>query len=276
MDVLHALRDAAGARYEARAASLTDVFRVETQISRVEQEVLRVSREHAIARAELNGLLQRPPGTQIETTAPTEPVPVEGDIEIWLQRALEQRPAFASLQARESLIAAQQRSAETSSTPLWSIGLAYGARFQDEPIGDDLISLTLGISLPFYSANSADARVEELDAGLTGLDGERRELVRALRSEIGVHLEALHSLEGEIRSLDTGLIPAVEETYDSALAHYASSHASVGTLIEIQDRLLELHLARVHLVSAHDMHRAQLRVVTADSAAIREIAWSER
>ena len=97
-----------------------------------------------------------------------------------------------------------------------------------------------------------------------------------IRAEIGVHLEALAILESEIVSLETELIPAVEETYESALAHYASSHASVETLIEIQDRLLELEVARTHLVSAHDMHRAQLRVVTADSNVLRDIAWSER
>ena len=276
LDVLQALQDAAEARYEARTVPLADVFRVLTQISRVEQEVLRVSRERAIARAQLNGLLQRHPEAVIETTAPGVIVPVEGDLETWTQRALEQRPAFTSFEAHEDVIAAQRRTADTDSNPQWNVGLTYGARFQDEPVGDDLIGLTLGLSLPFYSSNRTEARAEELDAAMGELNGERQELVRMLRSEIGVHLEALRSLEVEIRALESELIPAVEETYDSLLAHYASSHASVEALIEIQDRLLELHLARAALVSAHDLHRALLRVVTADSSAIREIAWSER
>lgn len=274
--ILETLQDAARARYEARAVPLSDVYRVETQISRIEQELLRVARDRSIAQAEFNGLLQRSADAPVETAGVDDVRTVDRGEQYWLERAIAQRPAFAHLDAREDLLGAQERSAEASDDPVWNLGMAYAARFQDAPVGSDLLSLTMGINLPFFSANRADARLDELGALRMGVDADRRELIRRLRADIGTRLEALRSLESEIGALDGDLIPAVEDTYESALAHYSSSHSSVETLMEIQDRLLELDLARAGLVSAHDMQRALLRALVADSEVIRTIAWSER
>jgi cobalt-zinc-cadmium efflux system outer membrane protein len=273
--VLEELRGAAQARYEARAATLADVMRVEAERSRLEQQLAQLARERLVAIAELNGLLARPAEAPLDVEAeadleePSAPLtPAAADD--WLTRALAARPELVRIAVSEQALAASERAAEASSAPTWSAGVAYSLRLQDAPVGDDLVSVTLGIDLPIFAGHRADARLAELDAQRLALDAERREVERALRAGVGMHLAALAGLAEELRTLDEVLVPALTRTWESALAQYAAGRATVETLIEIEDRLTELALARAQLTTQYDRHRAELRVLAVDSAPLRE------
>lgn len=278
--VLEELRGAAQARYEARAATLADVMRVEAERSRVEQQLAQLARERLVALAELNGLLARPADTPLEVGPELDASPdagAQGALELtpaaadaWLARALAARPELTRIAVTERALAASERAAEASSAPTWSAGVAYSLRLQDAPVGDDLVSVTLGIELPIFAGHRADARLAELDAQRLALDAERREVERALRASVGMHLAALAGLAEELRTLDEVLVPALTRTWESALAQYAAGRATVETLIEIEDRLTELALARAQLTTQYDRHRAELRVLAVDSEPLRE------
>jgi outer membrane protein TolC len=189
--VLSSLLDAAQARYEARAVPLADVFRVTTQLNRVDQDVAAVRRNRRIAVARLNGLLNRTASAAISPSLHRDPVITENDASAWLASALENRPAFAALRARSDLVVAQRRAADAQSDPVWSLGFAYMARFQPSPVGDDLFSLVLGIELPFFANRQTDARLDELTADAMRIEHDRDEVVRQLRAEIETTLEAM-------------------------------------------------------------------------------------
>jgi outer membrane protein TolC len=272
-EVFSALREAAQARYEARVSQLTDVLRVDTALNGLDQDIARVERSRRIAQARLNGLLNRPSDAAIAPHRGADAVSPEGDADAWLARTIENRPAFEALEARRLLVDAQVAAAEASDDPIFNVGLGWTARFQDAPVGTDLITLSVGVNLPFFSSRRADARVQELLVEDQRIDQDEQALLRQLRADIGTQLEAMAGLEVEIERFDTDLIPSVEALYDGALAHYSSSHTSIETLIEIEARMVHLHVTRAQLVSQHDMRRATLRAISADSERLRELAW---
>ena len=270
------LREAARGRYEARVVPLTDVLRVETEISRVREILIEVQRNRRTAVAQLNGLLNRAETAPLIAPTARDPVPLARTSEEWLELAVERRPAFDALRARTAAIDARIAAAEANADPVWEVGLGYTARFQDTPVGNDLLSLTLGINLPFFSSNRADAAVNELSALGLEVGFDRDELLRGLRAQIDTQVEGGLGIEEEIRVLDEELIPSIESVYEGALSHYASSHTNIEVLIEIQVRLLELELMRTHLVSQHDMRRGHLSVIAASSEEILTIARREQ
>lgn len=272
--VLSMLLDAARVRYETGVVPLSDVLRASTEINRLDQEILAVERNLRIAVADINGLLNR------ETTTAIDPAIYDLETmrgaDEWLAAAVENRPAFEAFQAQHLLVLAQAHSAEASDDPVWNLGVSSSIRFQDDPVGAELWSVSFGINLPFFSNRRVDARLDELSARSSQLDFDEEEMIRRLRAEIGSNLEAIDSLAEEIGALDEELIPGIEEIYEGALAHYSSSHTDIETLMEIQDRILELALARVALITQRDMRGEILRAITADSVVIQSIAWSNR
>ena len=275
LEAFNTLRDGARGRYEARIVPLTDVLRVETEINRLREVTLGIQSSRRTAVAQLNGLLNRDSGSVVVTYSPRrEYVPLTESTEDWVSQAIETRPAFEALRQRQRAIYSQIAAANSAGNPSWEIGVAYSARFQEPPVGSDLLSLSLGINLPFFSSNAAEAEVDELEARSLGSDFDRDELLRQLRSQIAVRVESALGIEDQIRAIEDELIPSIESVYEAAVSHYSSSHTNIEALIQIQVRLLQLELVRARLVCQHDMQRAYLRAIAADSAAILDVARS--
>ena len=257
LDAFSALRDGARGRYEAGVVPLTDVLRVDTEINRVRELIVEIERNRRTAVATLNGLLNRPTQTPIETRLlPRDHTPSTETRQQWTELAIQRRPAFEALAARRSAIASGIRAAEAGAMPMWEVGLAYSLRFQEPPLGNDLVSLSFGINLPFFSRARSEAQVDELAARSLAVDYDQDELVRQLEAQVAAHLESVLGIEAEILVIDDDLIPSINSVYDAAVSHYSSSHTNIEALIQIQIRQLQLELMRARLVSHHDMHSA--------------------
>ena len=260
---------AVGAQRSTSLHSADSSPRIDADVSRLGQQLLRIARERELAVTRFNALLERPVDAEVAPPTSSEVEAVEGDLEAWVDRAIERRPVFAAFLARAEGNVAERDAAAAENAPLWTIGLSYTLRFQERPLQSDLVGATLGVDVPAFSGR-VDARVDELEAGQLALDAQHPDLIRRTRLAAAEHLTAMTALTAEIDALDRALIPDAAAAGESARARFASGEGNVDALLATQSRLLELALARAEMVRLHDLHRTLLRVLAVDSAVIRE------
>ncbi|MBN1945833.1 MAG: TolC family protein [Bradymonadales bacterium] len=269
--LLDTLRDTARSLFSAGVLDLTEVLRIDTARSRLDQQILELEREQRLALVEINGLLARPLDAPVPIAPASAPVPTDRAPAEWLSDTIEHHPALAALESRREVLGALRQEARRHGRPMFDVGLTWTFRFPDGPAGTDMVSLMVGSPLPLFSSREARARLDELEASSLQLDRERQEILRELTARIGIHLEALARIEEELDALQRTLIPQGQQTFDTALAHFTANHTRVEVLLEVGQHLLDLELMKVDLISTHDLHRAYLQALTVDSAAIRSL-----
>jgi len=80
------------ARYSVGKAAQQDVFKAQTQISIVETRKIQLEREKRVREAEINSLVNRPPGSPLARPAALRPMPLPADLEALCAAARENSP----------------------------------------------------------------------------------------------------------------------------------------------------------------------------------------
>lgn len=82
------------ARYAAGKAAQPDIFKAQTQLSLLDTRVIQMLQDRRTAEAQLNALLNRPPGTPIAPPEDTEPGPLPMTVDELLSRAAHTSPGL--------------------------------------------------------------------------------------------------------------------------------------------------------------------------------------
>lgn len=163
-----------------------DVLRAELELSRLDDQLIKVERAGAEAQASLSRWLGPEAYRSVALKLPpwNSPPPLAE-----LRRGLAHHPSIAAASAEVSVQEAAARIAEENKKPGWSLDAGYSYREGYLPDGSprsDFVSLSVSVDLPFFSKNRQDRK---LAAAL----GNRRAAMRSqaeLTALLGSELEA--------------------------------------------------------------------------------------
>lgn len=163
-------------------------------------------------------------------------------------------PQLAEPAARVRSAATEARLAGVALQPDWRLELRYDHRLEFP----DLVTLMVGVDLPFFTGNrqdrSSSAARARLAAGTAEQDDHLREATATL---ISAYRQWWAGAE-RLARYDDRLLPQSRSRVQSALATYQSGQAPLSTVLEARRSLLEIELMRLDL--AFDVARQRLQV----------------
>lgn len=208
--------------YAVGSKDQQDLLRAELELSRLDDRLIDINKQHARARAALAQWVGAESSRQIAEKLPTwEQVPVLES----LRAELAAHPALKAADARIDARVAGIDLAEERYKPGWALDLGYGYRDGALPNGDprsDFVSLSVTVDLPFFRKNRQDrmlaAALSERRAAVESKD----ELLRRLNSELEAEYARWQDLSRRVELYERLILDQAEDQANAALAAYQS------------------------------------------------------
>ena len=208
-------------RYSTGKAMQADIFRAQTQLSLLQTKILRMQQDQRAAKAELNSLLNRRPGSPLGVPLRDPVQPLTTTLEEILEIALARSP---TIRRDEQMIQKNELSvnlARKQLRPDYTIAAGY-FNMGRMP---DMFQFRVDIPLPIYSGRKQIPAIQEQTYRLS----ESRRNYEAARQDLQFRLrEAFAQAETSFQLLtlyqDT-IIPQAQLTADSSLASYQTGAA---------------------------------------------------
>lgn len=232
----------AKARYMVGQGTQQDVFRAQTEISRVLQRLAILEQQGISLRAEINQILRYPP---------TRPLGVPQEIRV---TPLEHNPVEiqALIEQAAPLLRAQMKDIERSEN---AIALAKREYFPDfelsalglrnETMRRDGYQVMLGVRVPLYYATKQRYGVKEAVARREAALQDWWAVKQALSARVQDNLARAQRAEELVKLLAEALIPQARLTLASAQASYAVGKVDfltlLNSLLTLQENEIELH-----------------------------------
>lgn len=232
----------AKARYMVGQGTQQDVFRAQTEISRMLQRLAILEQQGVSLRAEINQILRYPP---------THPLGVPQEIQV---TPLEHNPAEiqALVEQAAPLLRAQMKDIERSEN---AIALAKREYFPDfelsalglrnETMRRDGYQVMLGVRVPLYYATKQRYGVKEAVARREAALQDWWAVKQALSARVQDNLARAQRAEELVKLLAEVLIPQARLTLASAQASYAVGKVDfltlLNSLLTLQENEIELH-----------------------------------
>ena len=260
------LRIAEG-RYSVGQGSQTDVLKAQTQLSRLQDELLRLARERSMIEAELNRALGRNANVAAPLAEPPQLREASLSLESLHETALTQRPQLLALQ---SMVARNEKALDLARKdyyPDFDVRLQYGQR-DNTPEGDrrsDMMSLIVAINLPVWRESKLTPRVAESmamrDQALSMYQAQRNEVAAKLRQQAAAVEQNLKSA----RLYQTAILPQARLTVESALAAYKVNRVDFLSLLDSQMSVFNYEISLVTAMTNYNKALAEIDLLTGKS-----------
>jgi len=232
----------AEARYAVGKGVQQDIFRAQTEISRLLARLATLEQRQASLHAEINRLLNRPPSDPLGTPQRIQVTP--------LQRPLADLNAL--LEHASPLLQAQHKSVERGDQSMTLARREFLPDFavsvggvRNETVGKNGYQVMLGIKVPLYYATKQRQAVREAlasrEAAVQDLHAVRQDLLFRVKDNV-TQVQRAAKL---VALLTDAIIPQARLTLESAQAGYAVGKVDfltlLSSLLTLQANELELH-----------------------------------
>ncbi len=254
----------AESRYAVGQAAQADVLKAQTQLGRMNEELLRMERERPVTEAELVRLLGR--------RADASPIAVELpgareatlNLEALQQTALRERPQLLGLQSTIERSTKALELARTEKQPDFDLRFSYGQR-EKNPLGEprqDVFSLTVAMNLPVWRADKIEPRIAEAqalhDQALDLQQAQQNDVLAKLRQQVAVVEQSRKS----VKLYETGILPQARLAVEAALSAYRVSRVDLLTLLDSQMTLFGYEINRARELVNFDKALAEIDFLT--------------
>jgi outer membrane protein TolC len=239
------LRIAEG-RYAVGQATQSEVFKAQTQLSRMSEELLRMERDRPVMEAELLRLLGR---RGIAAPIIAE-LPQMGDaafnLDALQEAALRERPQLLGLQSVIERSAKTLELARKEAQPDFDVRFSYGQRERDLAgmPREDLFSITVAMNLPVWRKDKIEPRIAEAQAlreqTLEVQRAQQNEVLAKLRQQVAIAEQSRKS----VRLYETGILPQARLAVEAALSGYKVNRVDPLMLLDSQMTLFNYEISR--------------------------------
>ena len=247
-------------RYSVGQGGQADVLKAQTQLSRMNDELIKLGRERQTIAAELTRIL----GRRLDAAAPV-PMALRSQeaklqFEALMETALGQRPQLLGL---KSLVDRSNKSIELARKdyyPDFDVKFSYGQRDNtlDGMRRDDLVGVTVAINLPVRRESRRDPRVAEAiamrDQAMDLYQAQSNELASKLRQQLAIAEQSLASA----RLYATGILPQARLAVESSLAAYRVNRVDFLTLLDSQMTVLNFEVSHAAALSGYNKALAEI------------------
>ena len=255
--------------YEVGMGAQADAFKAQTEVSRMQDELLQLARKRPVIEAEIIRALGR---STYEGALLPEPLHMHEaflNLQSLREQALSQRPQLLALQ---SLVARNKKTVELAHKeyfPDFDVRLSYGQRDKmlDGNHRPDMVSMTVAINLPIWRSNKIEPRIAESQAmhyqALDLHQAQSNEIAAQLRQQVAMAEQNLKS----VRLYQTTILPQARLTVESALAAYKVNQVDFLTLLDNQLTVFNYEISLVTAIANYNKALAELDLLTGKTPA---------
>ncbi len=208
--------------YSVGRKSQQDVLRAELELSRLDDRIINMRKQHSRARAALSEWVGaesvRPIAIMLPEWTAVPPLEV-------LRKDLRTHPAMLAADANVGASYVGVELAEQKYKPGWALDLGYGYRDGFLSSGQprsDFISLSVTVGLPFFRSNRQDKSVGAALNQRRAADQSREELLRRLDSQLDAEYVRWQDLGERLDLYEESILGVSADNASAALAAYQS------------------------------------------------------
>lgn len=138
--------------------------------------------------------------------------------------------------------------------PDWSVGLAYGYR----PAFSDMLTVQVGMDLPFFTAKRQDKRLAASQARLESAQASRDDLLRELEAQLRFNEHDWRQLQNRQALYNTDILPQAQARIEAARSAYAAGAGDFNSILIARRALLEVLMQQLDLQIDAARHRIEL------------------
>ncbi len=233
--------------YSVGRKSQQDVLRAELELSRLDDRLIDIERQHSSAIAALREWIGKDADRPLAGNASAwERIPVESV----LMQGLDSHPAILAAEAR---VAAGDRGvelAEQRARPGWSLDLGYsyreGALASGQP-RSDFVSVGVTVDLPFFRRAAVDSSLAAALHMRSAADSERERLYRQLLARLEVELVRWRDLDRRLALYDQRILRQSRQHAEAALLAYQNDRADFDDVMRAYIEDLNTQIENVRL-----------------------------
>lgn len=253
----------AESRYGVGQSTQADVFKAQTQLSKMEEELIKMGRERPMQEAEINRAAGRAAAPL--AVAPQAPQLREAKLDLEALRA-KARTSRPQLRAQEQLIDRGEKQVELARKdyyPDFDVRFQYGQRDNYLDLRrEDMITFTVAINLPMWRKSKLEPRVTEAESmRLQATDmyqAKLNELDAMLRQQVAAAGQSLKA----IRLYEGSLVPQSRLTADASLSAYRVGRADFFSLLDSQMTSYGAELGQASSLVAYNKSLAEIEFLT--------------
>jgi outer membrane protein TolC len=232
---------AAEAVYRGGRGSQADVIGAHSTLAALEDKASELRRRVLVGTTNLARWMGE--GADAPLAAPPAMDAVRLD-EATLDQDLLHHPEIAVLAKQEEIAVAEAKIAQASSTPDWTVEVAYQQR---GPLFSNMVSVGVSVPLPWDRGNRQDREVASKLAMADQARAQREEMLRAHAGELrGMLAEWRNGRERLVR-YKKDLLPLAAERSKAALAGYQGGKAGITDLLLARRNETDMQMQAVQL-----------------------------
>lgn len=217
--------------YAVGRKSQQDVLRAELELSRLDDRLIEMERQHARATAVLGEWIGQDALRPVARKLPGwEQVPTLGAMQIMLQQHPVMRAADSQIEARSAGVDL----ANERSKPGWAVDLGYSYRDGFLPSGEpraDFITLGVTVGLPFFRKKSVDSTLSAALQERSAAESTREQTLRGLRSQLNAEHARWHDLTRRLELYDTHILGQTKDHAEASLLGYQSDQGDFSDVM---------------------------------------------
>jgi len=251
-------------RYAVGQGTQADVLKAQTQLTRMDDELIRLASERRGIEAELVRNLGRESEAGLPAPAALRLPETALQFESLRETALQERPQLLGLQSLIDRNGKALDLARKDYYPDFDVKLAYGQR-EDMLNGmprDDMASLTVAVNLPIWRGNKRDPGVAEAIA----MRNQSADMYRAQLNEVSAQLrQQVANAEQSLKSArlyESGILPQARLAVESSLSSYRVNRVDFLTLLDSQMTVLEYEISHAAALSNYNIALAEIELLT--------------
>lgn len=257
IDLMHSMRAAATAQFEAGRGSAHDALQAESELTHLERDAAVLEADRDVAVAQMNELLHRNPDAPLPP--PVEALARRGAPDVRNAKQLERdaiarRPEISSARSHARAQAAKAEAASREYYPTFTVSTAYSSMW-DMP--EHRWTVGVGINVPLPNEHRAGV-IDEAHATRAQYESEVERMSDLAKTQVYVALRKVHESEHVLQLFQTRLLPVAREQADAAQAGFIASQVAFIAVVEAEKNLRSVELDYKLAQAECDRRQAEL------------------
>lgn len=256
-ELLREFLDVSNTLYAVGTGLQTDVLQAQVAVAGLTEDITVVEQRRLAMAARLNALLGRDARVSVPELVLAPAVVALPAVDRLVGVAEQQRPA---LRAAEEIVNAAASGVDAARRAIYP-DFAVSAEYSHRPEFSDMLSLSVGISIPVWAGSKQLPAREEASAEMAMQEAVYRDLVNETFARIAeAHAEAESALR-LARLYSTSIIPQARAAVESSLSAYRVGQVDFMTLVQNELTVNRYEIESVRLTATYHAAIATLEAL---------------
>lgn len=254
---------AARIRYSVGKVPQQDVLKAQIALTQLDENLIRFEQDADVARARLNALMNRSPGSPLQVTGSYHITDALPSVERLENEALQQRPDLLAAEAAIAKSREQELLAKKSYVPNVTLSGGYMLMPSTSSMRNTYM-VEAGINLPWLNHRKHNAEIATASARVTEQQAELADLKNAAFDQIQESLAETLAAQRLARVYHSSLQPQAETTLHAAVIAYENNQTDFLNLLDSQEAVIRIDLALLQALRQFNTRLAELELAVGE------------